>query len=147
MSVDVYHRSNAQIPLPIHPSRKTPCSTSLPQVDPPFWLPFEPCENRKKKITRNCPPLKKKKTPLVVHVSTFPCAFVCRSSQIAKFVTLQTFKILLFQENVDALFNVRNLGHESVLDLRDDFGNQLCVLHRLARLHDTHNSRLLVDMC
>jgi hypothetical protein len=69
---------------------------------------------------------------------------VLRLSQVAKLVTFQTLEVLLFQENVDAFLDVWNLGHESVLDLRDDLGDKLCVLHRLARLHDADNSRLSI---
>jgi hypothetical protein len=64
-------------------------------------------------------------------------------SQVTELVTFQTLEVLLLQEDVDTLLDVWNLGHESILDLRDNFGDQLCVLHRLARLHNTDNSGLL----
>ena len=70
--------------------------------------------------------------------------FVTRLSQVTKLVTFQALEVLLLQEDVDTFLDVRDLGHKAVLDLRDDFGHQLCVLHRLARLHDADNGRLLV---
>jgi hypothetical protein len=63
-------------------------------------------------------------------------------SKVAQLIVLETLQVLLLQENVDTFLDVGDLGYESRPDLVDGLADQERVLHLLASLHDTDNSRL-----
>lgn len=62
--------------------------------------------------------------------------------KVAQLIVIQTLQVLLFQQDVYALLDIRNLWHETGADLVDTLADQLGVLHLLACLHDTNNSGL-----
>lgn len=62
--------------------------------------------------------------------------------EVAEFVVVQTLQILLLQQDVDTLLDVRDLRNEAGTDLADGFADKLSVLHLLPGLHDADNSRL-----
>lgn len=58
------------------------------------------------------------------------------------FIAIQTLDVFFLHQAFDILLNVRDFGWEPSADLLDDFLYKLDMLHALAGLHDTHNSRL-----
>ena len=65
-----------------------------------------------------------------------------RLCEVAKLIIVKALKVLLIEEDLDALLDVSNLGDEAALDLVDGLAKEEGVLHLLARLHDTHDSGL-----
>ena len=63
-------------------------------------------------------------------------------SKIAKLIILEALKILLLEQNVDALLDIRHLWAEAGFDLGDGLADELVVLHLLARLHDADDGGL-----
>ena len=57
-------------------------------------------------------------------------------------LTLGTLNILLLKQGLNGLFDVLNLGSESLRDLGNDLLDQSLVLERLPCLHNTNNGRL-----
>lgn len=62
--------------------------------------------------------------------------------QVSKLVILEPFQVLLVEENLYALLDIRNLWHKARPNLVDSFADELRVLHLLSRLHDTNDGRL-----
>lgn len=61
-------------------------------------------------------------------------------------MAFDSFQVLLFDQNINALLDHANLGLESVLQLCNDFGHQVTVVQLFTGLHDTHNSSLNLQL-
>ena len=77
--------------------------------------------------------------------SSVTVGVVLKSSQLGKvsnLVIVEAFQVFLFQQDLDALLDVGNLGCEPGTNLVDAFAHKVRVLHLLAGLHDSYNGRL-----
>jgi hypothetical protein len=65
-----------------------------------------------------------------------------RLCDVRQLVVLQALDVILLHEGIDILLDIGNLGWEAMLDLGDDFFDEVDMLELLAALHDSDNDGL-----
>ena len=74
----------------------------------------------------------------------FPPDRKLRLSQIPQLLAFNALEVFFFNQLVDALLDIRDLGREARFDLADGLLHELDVLHLLAGFHDADDSRLIM---
>jgi len=62
--------------------------------------------------------------------------------KVTNLIIIQAFQVLLIKENLNALFDIWDLGREAAADLVDGLADEELVLHLFARLHDADDCGL-----
>jgi hypothetical protein len=63
-------------------------------------------------------------------------------SKVSQLIIVETLEVLLLEEDLDALLDIRDVGDEARFDLVDGVADEESVLHLLAGLHDADDCGL-----
>ena len=66
-----------------------------------------------------------------------------RLCDVSQLIVIKSLDVVLLHQRIDILLDIRDLRRESVLDLGDDFFDEVNVLELLATFHDTNNNGLV----